>query len=179
MPDPIATLASIPFGVLIGDPLVAAIQAEAQAAASTLTFVNSLGSSTMTFTYDKIVQGTSGLPEEQQVTITVPTLALVRPPVLRVESVDIEFLAKINTMEYSEKSTQFDIGGSLEFRQRWFGGGVALRVSAAYQSKTRDGNTRTDDYSISVKVHAGQADMPAGMAKVFGLIESALHETPA
>jgi Protein of unknown function (DUF2589) len=177
MPTPGDTLAALDFYALIKEPMVAAIQAEADAALVTVNFVNMLGAATTTFTYDKVVQdSTSGFPTTKSVTLTVPTLALVRPPVLRVETVDIEFLAKINTVEYREASTQVDVNGSLEFGARWRWGHVGLRVSAAYQQKTREGNTRTEEYSMSVKVHAAQGQISEGLARVFALLESSLHE---
>lgn len=177
MATPGDTLAALDFYALIKEPLVAAIQAEAEAALVTLNFVNALGSTTSTFEYETVEQGTTTGSQTKNVTIKVPTLALVRPPMLRVESVDIEFLAKINTVEYRENSTQFDLNSSLEFGARWRWGYVGLKVSAAYQQKTREGNTRTEDYSMSVKVHAGQGEMPAGMAKVFALLEGSIMET--
>lgn len=185
MPTPGETLGALDFEQLIGGPLRAAVHAEAEAAMTTVDFVRAVGFdpngdvSTMTFAYKKLVtDASSGAPREKTVTVTVPTLALVRPPVLRVESVDIEFLAKINTVEYREKSSAFDISGTLEFGAKWGWGHASLKVTAAYQSKNREGNTRTEDYSMSVKVHAGQADMPAGMAKVFALLEGAIAEKP-
>ncbi|WP_428267628.1 DUF2589 domain-containing protein [Haliangium sp.] len=120
-------LRAIPFGYLIGEPMKAAIEAQALAARTTIEFIEKVGfvphdpNSDMmlfrdpaqdadagrvrnvTFTYSKKVEpedtdDTSAPIEDKQFELTVPILTIVPIPYLRIDEMTIDFTAKLTDM---------------------------------------------------------------------------------
>ena len=106
----------------------------------------------------------------------VPFLSLIPIPFIRVDEATIDFNAKINAVEHKETSTEMAADASLKFRQKWIGGSVGLKASFSYKSSTNTGNRVERTYSMSVHVRAVQDEMPGGMEKMLGILESAMLE---
>src|SRR5215470_6151582 len=116
-------LKEIPFGYLIGEPLKAAVEAQAIAAKTTIEFIEKVGFippdpnqgmlfidetkdadagtvRNVTFNYTKKNQN----GEDAAFTLSVPILSIVPIPVLRIDEVTIDFTAKLNdTIENTQK----------------------------------------------------------------------------
>ncbi|HEU4403872.1 MAG TPA: DUF2589 domain-containing protein [Polyangiaceae bacterium] len=173
-------LQNIPFASLIGGPLTAAVQAQAQAAMTTVEFIQNVGFEPeaspngaqkvkeVTFKYDK--QNENG--EVKQFALTVPILAVVPIPYLRIESLDIDFSAKLNDMVQTDQTSSFSGSANLDVSWRV----VKFRASASYKNDKSTKSSSTQDYSMSVKVHATQSDVPGGMQKVLDILESLIRE---
>lgn len=114
----------------------------------------------------------------QNMKISVPILTILPIPFIRIETVTIDFNAKINAMETSSESTDTAISGNLQVQQRWPGGRAKLSVSASYQKKTASGSTVEHTYSMQIHVQASQDEMPAGMEKMLTLLEGAMLSVP-
>ena len=169
-------LASIPFGALIGGPMNAAIQAQANAALSTVDFIRSVGFDknnnleNVTFKY-----GQGG--NEQ--TLVVPLLTIVPIPFIRIDDMNISFKASMsqsNATEEREASTttkKADLKASASY---WF---VKAEMSASISSKKDSSSTKNSkyavEYTIDVDVHAVQEDMPSGMAKVLNILTESIE----
>ena len=110
--------------------------------------------------------------------IEVPILTMLPIPFIRVEEATVDFNAKINSMETTSQSSDVAISGNLEVRQRWPSGSAKLNVSASYQKKSASGSSVERAYSMQVHVRATQDEMPAGMEKLLGLLESAIKSAP-
>jgi hypothetical protein len=218
MPTPGQELSSIDFESMIGGPLVAVINAQAQAAMSTVNFIKEVGFKKpddiqtaggdtetaepiyVTFTYPKelspyvpAVQAVPGGPggnpapipaspavpavyEEQE--LKVPLLTLLPIPFIRIDVAEIDFNAKINSIEYRKTDTNLKIDASVEASAGWFFGSAKLKVSTSFQRNTSQGLTVDRTYSLAIHVKAVQDEMPAGMEKVLGILESAITSTP-
>ena len=189
-------LSSIDFESLIGGPLIAVVHAQAQAAIATVDFIKQVGfkdpdgeqdskdqktgePATVEFKYKKMVPTEDGGEEEKTASLSVPFLSMLPIPNLRIEETTIEFLAKINSVQSRETATQFDVSGDASAKARWAWSSAKLKVSTAYQRKTKEGSTVTRDYSMNVKVKAVQDEMPAGLEKLLGILESNIKETTA
>jgi hypothetical protein len=215
MPTPGQELSSIDFESMIGGPLVAVINAQAQAAMSTVNFIKEVGfkkpnamqeaggdTSTeepiyVSFKYPKElspyvpanpgdpnatppIPPTAAVPavyETQE--LKVPILTILPIPFIRIELVTIDFNAKINSVEYRKTDTSLKVDSSLEAKAGWFFGSAKLKVSTSFQRTTSEGNSVNRTYSLAIHVKAVQDEMPAGMEKMLGILESAIASKPA
>ncbi len=110
--------------------------------------------------------------------IEVPLLTILPIPFIRVEEATVDFNAKINSMETSSTSSEFNIGANLEVKQGWISGSAKLNVSCSYQKKSASGSTVERTYSMQIHVRATQDEMPAGMEKLLGILEGAIKSSP-
>jgi hypothetical protein len=177
-------LSAIPFGSLIGGPLIAAVEAQAKAAMTTVDFINAVGFDedqtgkkvrNVTFSY---VTGRDRNNQDIQSTLDVPLLSIVPIPFLRIENMDIHFKASISqSMETKESEATTTAG---EVKTTAGGGflGWKAEMSASVSSKKDSSSTRDSRYSVEytmdINVHAVQDDIPAGLAKVLGLLNESM-----
>lgn len=205
MPNPGQELSSIDFESMIGGPLVAVINAQAQAAISTVNFIKEVGfkkpeneeaagedTSTedpiyVTFKYPKELKpyqpATESSPAEaaeyETHELKVPILTILPIPFIRIDETTVDFNAKINSVEYRKTDTRLKVDSSLEAKAGWLWGSAKLKVSTSFQRTTQQGNTVKRTYSLAVHVKAVQDEMPAGMEKMLGILEGAITSTPA
>mmetsp|Transcript_48763 Transcript_48763/g.122688 ORF Transcript_48763/g.122688 Transcript_48763/m.122688 type:complete len:209 (+) Transcript_48763:69-695(+) len=179
-------LESLSFKRLIGGPLAAVIEAQANAAMVTYDFIKRVGFApnmgmggmptaanptgggggggggmlgspiVVSFTYEKT------LPDGKVATckLSVPFLTMVPIPNLRIEECNIQFNARINNMRKSENSS------------------VSTAKMKGYitTKETKSMNSTEKTYSLSVSVRAKQDELPAGMEKILSILESAIKE---
>lgn len=214
MPTPGQELSSIDFESMIGGPLVAVINAQAQAAMSTVNFIKEVGFKKpnaqqlaggdtetsdpiyVTFNYPKElspyvpavqanpaavppVVAAAAVPavyETQE--LKVPILTMLPIPFIRIDLATIDFNAKINSVEYRKTDTTLKIDASVEASAGWFFGSAKLKVSTAFQQNTSQGLTVDRTYSLAIHVKAVQDEMPPGMEKILGILESAITSAP-
>lgn len=134
----------------------------------------------ITFTYK--VTETDG--SERIAELIVPVLTVVPIPFLRIDEMNIDFLAKIsevisNASSHSSSSaahTNFSLG----YRSWW--SPVRASFSASYSSKHSSSSSSSSRYSsemtMNVNVRAVQDELPAGLSRVLGLLESMIKEKP-
>ena len=115
----------------------------------------------------------------QDMKLEVPILTMLPIPYIRIEDVTIDFNAKINSIEYKKVDTSLNIDAALQVQQRWPGGSAKLNVSASYKRSTQEGNSVDRTYSLAVRIHAVQDEIPAGMDRVLGILENAIRAQPA
>lgn len=176
----IQALSSIPFSNLIGGPLTATVQAQAQAAQTCIEFIEKVG-------FDPAPQGSTVRPVKEvefkykktaadgttkDFVLSVPILAIVPIPYLRVDEVLIDFSAKLSDMVNEESTSSF--GANASFSYGW--GPCKFRGSASYKNDKSSKSSSTQDYSMSVKVRAVQAEIPGGMQKILDMLEAAVRD---
>jgi len=194
MATPGQELASLDFENLIGGPLIAVVHAQAQAAMATVNFIKQVGfkppegvqmtaeqttgePATVTFKYKKMVPKPDGSGEEEKTAeLTVPFLAMLPIPYLRIQETNVDFLAKINSVQYRQVDTNLAVTGELEAKAGWLWGSARLKVTTTYQRQTKEGSTVTRDYSMGVKVKAVQEEMPGGLDRLLSVLESLIKE---
>jgi len=111
--------------------------------------------------------------------LEVPILTMLPIPFIRIDEATLDFNVKINSMEYRQVDTNFNISGSLEAKARWGWGSAKLNVSTSYQRNTTQGEKVERTYSMNVHVRAVQEELPAGLEKVLGILEDAIKAQPA
>lgn len=198
-------LSSIDFESMLGGPLSAVVNAQAQAAMSSVTFIKEVGFEPKTtnpvyveFKYPKEVSPYLPPVEEElddegevvtpareaqaavweEMTLTVPILTMLPIPFIRVEETTIDFNAKINSITTKEQSKDFGVKASAQASVGWGFGKASMKVSTSYQSKSRSGSETKRTYSMAVHIRAVQDEMPAGMDRLLGILEDAIKSEP-
>lgn len=107
-----SSLQSLPFGNIIGGPLVACVEAQAQAARTSWEFIQNVGlyadgeeKKTVNVSFQFIKDG-------RMAQITVPLLTIVPIPYIAINSIDINFKANISASAASTETEKF-----LQFRR--------------------------------------------------------------
>lgn len=185
-PSNVATsaLQNLPFNNLIGGPLNAAVQAQAQAAKTTVDFINQVclntdangqkSAVTVTFSY----QDGYGFLR----TLTVPLITILPIPYIAVNEIDIDFKANISASSATSTSNSdeenMSAGGSVNAKIGWGVFSADLQFNASYSSKKDSKATQDSKYSVEytmdVAVKAGSTDLPAGLARVLNILSDGI-----
>jgi hypothetical protein len=133
--------------------------------------------------------------------LEVPILTMLPIPFIRVEEGEIDFHAKITSMEYTRVGSKFKGSTGFEYKSSTSGsagGGtgvitslfakssakvkysssVNFKVNASYQRTSRQGSKVDKTYQLGVKIKITQDEIPAGMEKLLGILEDAIVAQP-
>lgn len=185
-PSQVATnaLQSIPFGSIIGSPLKACVEAQAVAAKSSWEFIKEVGLYTDPDTQEKKTVNVSFtfIKDGRMAQINVPLLTIVPIPYIAIKDIDINFKANISaeSSTHSENSSSSEAKGDAELTAGLSLGpfSMSTKMNASYSSK-KDSKATADskysvEYTMDVGVKATQDSMPAGLAKVLGMLGNAV-----
>jgi len=193
--DATKQLGALPFGNIIGGPLVAAVEAQAKAARSTVEFIQSVAfvplsdnsepntpRSVQNIQFQYESKNPAG--EVENVTLTVPLLAIVPIPYIRIDDMTIQFKANISAetsaADTTSESSQKNVNANITGKYGWGPAKVEASFSAAYSAKkdsTSAANSKyAVEYTMDVYVHAVQDDMPAGMQKVLNILNESINK---
>jgi len=167
-----AELGSIDFKNIISGPLDACVQAQANASISTVDFIKQVAFDddgklrTVDFSYDKTVDDGSGGTTTETVALEVPFISTLTVPSIRIESCEIDFNVKLNSVYTKDVSTDFELDAGLEVKY----GPVKFDVEVSYQRSMSTGVKVEKEYSLGVKVQATNDQLPGGLEKVLGIL---------
>lgn len=183
-----ADLAAIDFSAILGGPMTAAINAQAQSAMVTLEFINSVGfqsggdgggttlkANEVDFTYSKSIPAKDGTVSQQTSSLTVPILSIVPIPFIRVQQLSVDLNVKLNSVQKASTSnsivtnTNITPNGFLSFFSP-----VKFSTTIVSKNESRTSSTITESYDLSVKMLAVQDQMPGGLAKVLQILQDSM-----
>lgn len=207
----ISNISSLPFGKIIGGPMKAAINAQSEAAAETIAFIKEVGFKpkddsnnyspdfeldgdvlmpgedgnaemgevrNVTFTYEtKDVDGSV-----KQAMLTVPVLTIVSIPMLRIDELNIDFMAKISETitrkSVSSRVSQYANSFSGSYRSFWspFRGSISASYSNRHSSTNSSASRYSTEMTMNVNVRAVQDEMPSGLSRVLGILEDIIKD---
>ncbi len=98
--------------------------------------------------------------------IKVPILTIVPIPYLSITSMDIDFSAKITEAYSYESKDSWHYGENYRSRSKRY------YASYARQNSSEHSRTSNTEYDMKVHVHAENTDMPAGLSRILGVLES-------
>jgi len=184
-PSEIATnaLQSLPFGSIIGAPLNACIDAQKQAALSSVAFINEVGLTTDSEGKQKAVYVSFEYRQQGRlVTLTIPLLTLVPIPYIGIKDIEIAFKANISAASSSQtvnrSATDVSMGMSASASVNVGVFKASTSFNASVSSKKDSTATRDSKYSVEytmdVSVRAGQEDIPAGTAKILEMLNESI-----
>lgn len=187
-PSTVATnaLQSIPFAAIIGGPLDAAIKAQAMAAQTSWEFIQNVGLTkdpqtgetkaiSVNFQYQK---------DGRMVNLVVPLLAIVPIPFIAIDTITIDFTAKIDasasTFAEQTSSQEANIKAKASASIGWGPFSAKMSMEGGFSSKSSSKATQESKYSVeyTINIHceAGQDSMPAGLAAVLNILNNAITE---
>ncbi len=200
MPNLVQELNSLDFSVYIGGPLQAAVDAQHAASMSQVNFIKEVGFVPnanpalpselryVTFKYKKDVPnptydptattGPNSLPYNKvAVEIEVPFLTMLTIPALRIDEVNIDFNAKLTSVETTNVSSEF--AGSASISGRFWK--VSFKASASYKRTSSSTSTTERTYNLGVRVRAVNDEIPAGLERILNMMEESIvrQEAPA
>lgn len=184
----IGTLQGLPFYNLIGGPLSACIDAQREAAETSVDFITRVGLNVDKETGEKSATyvSFSYIQNGRKVVINVPTLALVPIPYIAINTIDINFKATVNGVECESYENTSSVEnkqdtntksnsrrGFILNRQK-----TETKINTSFSTKRDSKGTQDSKFSveatIDVAVHASQESMPAGMAKILEMLGAAM-----
>lgn len=190
-PDFTAELATIPYEHVIGEPLRAAVEANASASQTAAEYIMKLGFTDpivgdqepvmVDFSYTKqVIDEVSGEEVSEEHVMSVPLLLLLHIPYFEVETVTIDFNVKLNSVESYGRSSQFEIDYSSEkeggVNLGFVNGKTKSSVNIGYQFSTRRGKEVKRSYDQRVHVEAGSIEPPEGATRVLTALETAITD---
>lgn len=184
-PSSVATsaLRDLPFGNIIGGPLKACIEAQAQAALTTYKFINEVGLNVDEEGNKSLVYVTFSYRRNgRECTVNVPLLTIVPIPYIAIRDIDIAFKAKIAASsaasDTKKTSEALNVDSKTKVSYNSWVVNASTELNVGYSSKKDSSATRDSKYSVEytmdVAVKAGQEDMPAGMAKVLEMLNESV-----
>lgn len=190
-------LNAIPFGVLLGGPLTAAVDAQTRSSMATLNFIMTalygkkyvdggldvdasklgLGGGSEEILYVKFTYETdAGLS-----TIQVPLLTILPISYLQVDNLDIDFVAKIAavTTDNSRKDDETKWNGNTSASTWWGRFNIDTGITTDVTSHSDSTSATNANYEMNVRLRASQGEMPGGMARVLDLLEDGVRAKTA
>lgn len=206
-----AELQALPLEYMLSAPLQSAIKGQALAAQTTVDFIEKVGLQedpvtgalsvrNVEFTYTKQVSNPADPaadPEIEENKLSVPMLAIVPIPYIRIEelTVDFEFKVKESITQTAKKETTSSGGvTSVVNTETKLGGGffsflggpsatIKANVTSTFNVSTtnKSSSSSTQDRSarITINLKATQDQMPAGLEKVLTILNDAIVSEPA
>ena len=178
-------LSSMPFDRMIGGPLSACIDAQEQAAVSSVNFIDRVGFDpqnpghviNVDFKYRR---------DGEDVVLSVPLLTIVPIPFISIDTVNISFkaaLKSINTEDAidADRESSYDSTNS-----KYLGIGSYLKsaqiqrtvmrgsVSTKKDSVATQNSVYSIEANVDINVIARQESMPGGLAKVLEMLNQAI-----
>lgn len=175
-----AEMNALDMGALIGNPLMAAVDADCAAALKSFAFLeehllNDDGQGNKTcrvaeFSYDKPYEKEDGTIGVETTKMKVPLAVLAPPGTLRVKTADVSFTMEVKSHEEDKSSTQSSasVSGSAGFA--WWK--VKIKGSISHQREHTRSTDKTAKYEV--KVHAEQQEMPEGLSRVLDMLNQAV-----
>lgn len=179
--NPAAEFRALPLDVIIAQPLVAAVNAQKQSAEATVGFINSMmtGSGTQTDPYTPVtVDFTASLQNSNNqgtvlMDIKAPLLSIVPIPNLRIDSLSVSF--KYEVSQSATVSNNKQVSGTADIKA----GSKLLPIFSAelsgnLTSSSKQDSTTNRSGSLDIELHASEAPMPEGLAKILTLLSNAV-----
>lgn len=124
----------------------------------------------------KVIEAGRNVPALfQKMKIDVPILTMMPIPFIKIDYTDIEFNVKINSVSNTSSSdtSNTNVTSDSKFGYKGWGFNASTTLNASFSNQKASSSSEEvkKDYSLNIKVHAVQDDMPAGMAKILDILE--------
>lgn len=114
----------------------------------------------------------------QDMTLQVPLLTIVPIPFIRVASTDIELNVKINSIYNNEESSETTVNSKMEASASakflFMKASVNINATVASQKKSSSSEEIKKEYSLNIKIHAVQDEVPVGMSRILDILEESI-----
>lgn len=184
LPEPQSEVLSL--SQLIGAPIHALVDAEAQSAMATARFVRAVG-----FTGDGDGMGDLGDLQmarftrkrrnadgtEEDVEVQIPLLSLLPIPALQIKDAELDYTVKIVQTE-ALPQRQAEVNQLIKPQDAGSLREPPATLRATFAREPREGDRRSVDMLVKMKLRIEQADMPGGLAQLLALASETTRQTP-
>ena len=183
---------------LIGAPLLAVVQAEAQAAQVTAAFIQEVGfkpppggkplqegdslGDLKIAKFGHKVRGIDGVTRDH--TVEVPVLSLYPIPLLQVKDAEFDFAVKVldhvskgPELATQQATTTTDAASPPGLKEFLSQNRIEFKGAIA-REHTADSTQHSSEMQLKVKIRMEQADVPMGLLKLFNLMDQTIQSTP-
>lgn len=184
----------LPMGDLIGAPLTAACDAQVRLANATADFIKYVGflppaqpggdpteTRVAKFQFKRRKQDPADPTQtvDEDVSLDVPLLAIVKVPSLSITKVDITFDMEVKSSFASKEGSNSSASFSADMKVGWGPFSASVHMEGSVSSHKE--NTRSSDNSAKyhVQVLAEDAGMPEGLSRVIDILQTAIQEKVA
>ncbi len=164
---------------LIGAPISALVDAEAQSAIATERFIRSVGFTGGTERGElgdlQMARFTRKQLEGETVSdveVQIPLLSMLPIPALQIRDAELDYTVRIVQTEEMQSAPFHDIKG---LRNTPDDEPIA-RLRGSFARESRPGDHRRTDMLVKMKVRMEQADMPDGLAKLLALSSESIQQ---
>lgn len=171
---------------LIGAPIHALVDAEAQSAMATARFIRAVG-----FTGDGEGMGELGELQmarfkrkrrsedgkEEEVEVQIPLLSMLPIPALQIKDAQLDYTVKIVQTEALQQR-QSEANQLMTTKRRGPVGEPPATLRATFAREQQPGDRRSIDMLVKMKLRIEQADMPGGLAQLLALASESGGQTP-
>jgi hypothetical protein len=105
------------------------------------------------------------------VAIQVPFLTMLVMPAIRIEEINVEFNAKLSSVETSNVSNEFAASASVS--AGWLRV-INFKASASYKQSSTSGVSVEKTYTLGVRVRAVNDELPAGLERILTMLEDSI-----
>ncbi|MEQ8355344.1 MAG: DUF2589 domain-containing protein [Kiloniellaceae bacterium] len=188
LPEPQSDVLSL--AQLIGAPIHALVDAEAQSAMATARFVRSVG---FTGSDESGAGGMGDLGELQMarftrrrrkadgtaedVEVQIPLLSMLPIPALQIKDAELDYTVKIIQTE-ALPQRQAEVNQLMTPREAEPLREPPATLRAAFAREPRPGDRRSVDMLVKMKLRIEQADMPGGLAQLLALASETSSQIP-
>ncbi|WP_247729114.1 DUF2589 domain-containing protein [Halovivax limisalsi] len=188
-PDFPKELGNIPYSKILGAPLNAAVEANAEASETAAQFIQDVafkeseGFDTfgaqrepvyVNFHYRKDATNAEGEVETQEFQMKIPLLLLLHVPYFEVNNVTVDFNVSLNSVHAKRVETEGGGGGSVG---GLLGGIIGFNVGGSYQRTEKRQQKIERKYDQSVHIEAGSIEAPTGVTRLLDVLEQTITET--
>ena len=133
--------------------------------------VSRLNIRTINFAYDQQVQTETGTSYNNH-NVTIPLMAMVPIPYLRIDTMDLDFSVKLTGVGKTAQVDRFSAKARAGY------GGKKFGVTAAFAHRSSKGQSKqiSRSYSLQVKVRASQGEMPVGVERMINLMDNLITD---
>jgi hypothetical protein len=184
LPEPQSDVLSL--SQLIGAPIHALVDAEAQSAMATARFVRAVG-----FTGDGDGMGDLGDLQmarftrrrrnadgtEEDVEVQIPLLSMLPIPALQIKDAELDYTVKIVQTE-ALPQRQAEVDRLIKPQDAGPLREPPATLRATFAREPRAGDRRSVDMLVKMKLRIEQADMPGGLAQLLALANETTRQTP-
>jgi len=172
-----AEFQALPLESIIAAPLKGAIEAQALAAATTKSFIDSMIDKdgkpiNVHFSLARNITDASGT-STVQAAIDAPLLSMVPIPHLRIDEITTHFKYEITLAEKQESEKSWGIEGSAG-TTGLLAKFVSVSLKGSVSSKSREESTMNRSGMLEITVHASESPMPEGLAKILNLLSASI-----
>ncbi|QZA87735.1 DUF2589 domain-containing protein [Salinarchaeum sp. IM2453] len=184
-PDFPSELGNIPYDEILGAPLNAAVEANAAASETAANFILDVAFEEpddfafdatrkpvyVEFSYRKGTVNEQGESTEEEFELQVPLLLLLHVPYFEVDTVEIDFNVKLNSVEKKAESQERKFGGRAGYLPYFTVSGSSKKQEKRQQEIERK-------YHQKVHIEAGSIEPPEGTSRVMDVLEQTITEKP-